>query len=280
MRWFIKISLGIIVLFVLSIGIDLFSIYQRNKPIFAIKDNNIYYGLLYDIYDCEEYSSVQIKLKWSKYSCPKESIPLEVTTNFTIIDKTENCNEVLEQFYEDDDYKYYFLCKKSDTTFLNFGKYFNGDDVIFTVKDALEKKMVNIKYLEEKGLEFIKEPKIEILVELDNEKKLTKLDKKIDNNSIYYYGLKSVKVKKETKIDDFINMIEDKEILNQIINEMDYIDTYKDGGSKLYRFKSTTNTGYSILKCHTIDGNNDLYIGDYQMNYEEHFCKGVIEWLN
>ncbi len=158
-----KIVLIIVCIFVLCIVLDILSIYTRNKPIFAIKDNNaediVYKGLIYDTYNCREYSAPQIKAKWSKFICSNKLIPLEVKSDFKIIDKTEICAQALEKFYEDEQYEYYFHCIKNATTLLNFGKYFDGSDVIFTVKDALEKNMVTIKQLEEKGLDFIRKSK-------------------------------------------------------------------------------------------------------------------------
>lgn len=33
-------------------------------------------------------------------------------------------------------------------------------------------------------------------------------------------------------------------------------DMYKDGGSMEYHYEN-----YTIIKCHTVDGNRDVYIG-------------------
>ncbi len=70
----IKTLAIILTVLVLSIVLDIISIYYRNKPIFAIKvdcwcNDQIYKGLLYDTYNCDEYSSPQIKAKWSNFSC-------------------------------------------------------------------------------------------------------------------------------------------------------------------------------------------------------------------
>ena len=56
--------------------------------------------------------------------------------------------------------------------------------------------------------------------------------------------------------------------INNLIDDMELIDTYKDGGSKLY--KSDT---ISLLKCNTIEGNKDIYIGDTNLEYQENYCK-------
>ena len=56
--------------------------------------------------------------------------------------------------------------------------------------------------------------------------------------------------------------------INSLINNMKLIDTYKDGGTKLYK-----NDTISIIKCNTIDGNKDIYIGDTNLEYQENYCK-------
>lgn len=65
----------IILILVVLIGCDIYSINKREKPIFVINEetsgnNKIYRGILYDTYDCEIFSSMQIKLKTTKYNCP------------------------------------------------------------------------------------------------------------------------------------------------------------------------------------------------------------------
>ncbi len=56
--------------------------------------------------------------------------------------------------------------------------------------------------------------------------------------------------------------------INNLTNSMKLVDTYKDGGTKLYK-----NDSIALIKCNTIDGNKDIYIGDINLEYEESFCK-------
>lgn len=56
--------------------------------------------------------------------------------------------------------------------------------------------------------------------------------------------------------------------INSLINDMELVDTYKDGGTKLYK-----NDSIALIKCNTIDGNKDVYIGDTNLEYQESFCK-------
>ena len=43
---------------------------------------------------------------------------------------------------------------------------------------------------------------------------------------------------------------------------------YKDGGSIMYK-----NNDIAILKCNTVSGNKDIYIGKSNLRYESDYCK-------
>ncbi len=41
-------------------------------------------------------------------------------------------------------------------------------------------------------------------------------------------------------------------------------DMYQDGGSMIYKYEN-----YTIIKCHTLDGNRDVYIGNTEMTIDD-----------
>lgn len=71
MKKILKFILIFIVIIMVCIIIDLISIFNFNKPIFAIRVNNSnrYIGIFYDTYNCLEYSVPQIKMKGTKFTC-------------------------------------------------------------------------------------------------------------------------------------------------------------------------------------------------------------------
>lgn len=108
--------------------------------------------------------------------------------------------------------------------------------------------------------------------------KITKT-KDCDNKVIEYYKYEEQKVYlvclDEIKLDDatlkdyFSKTYQTfDDSINNLINSMKLVDTYKDGGTKLYK-----NDSIALIKCNTIDGNKDIYIGDINLEYEESFCK-------
>jgi len=59
--------------------------------------------------------------------------------------------------------------------------------------------------------------------------------------------------------------------IKHLTNIIDYIDTLKDGGTTIHKSNSYDIT---IIKCNTIGGNKDIFIGDYSMSFDnDSMCK-------
>lgn len=155
-----KIILGIIAIAFLGFVVDIICIFNFNKPLIILKTENIgtlntiYRGIIYDTYNCAEYTIPQIKFKWVKYTCNvskenKGEILEIVDTTKEIYNFT--CAEALEQFYEDDNYKYFYSCIKSKYIIV---KYENGYEE--TVKDALKHGNIKIADLDRYNISYIK----------------------------------------------------------------------------------------------------------------------------
>lgn len=71
--------------------------------------------------------------------------------NIVIIDATYACDDMIEEFYSDNDYIYYFPCTKSSSIYV---KYANGNKELLV--NALQSNKVTIKKLESAGLKFYK----------------------------------------------------------------------------------------------------------------------------
>lgn len=118
MKKSLKIILIIISIIILCFITDLICVFMIERPIFAIKDeNNVYKSIIYDTYICDEYTVPQIKLKGTKFSC--SNVKVDISKVIEIVDTTKDiedfaCAEVLEQFYEDEIYRYYYSCIKSE----------------------------------------------------------------------------------------------------------------------------------------------------------------------
>ena len=152
----LKITLGIIAFIILCFVIDLLCIFNINRPLFAVQARKpyTYIGLLYDTYNCPEYSVPQIKTKGTKFSCAVDKI--NIGNVVEIKDTTKNikdfsCDEALEEFYEDEQYEYFYNCIKGKYIIV---KYKNGFEE--TVEDALKNGTITISDLDKYNIEYIK----------------------------------------------------------------------------------------------------------------------------
>ena len=70
---------------------------------------------------------------------------------------------------------------------------------------------------------------------------------------------------KEALLENKITMEEIIAKANKDLNENNITgDMYQDGGSMIYKYDN-----YAIIKCHTLDGNRDVYIGSKDMNIND-----------
>lgn len=75
-------------------------------------------------------------------------------------------------------------------------------------------------------------------------------------------GKNSMDLKEYLTIDSNVLNI----IITNLTKKLEW--SYDDGGSILF-----SGNGFNILKCHTTEGNNDIYIGNKDMIYLSNFCK-------
>ena len=158
MKKSIKIIIGIVVVFLLTIVIDLICIFTINRPIFVISEDYgnyaIYKGLFFNTYNCSEYSIPQIKGKGIKFNCA--NIKLEEAKIIDIIDKTKEinnftCDSALELFYQDDTYNYYYSCIKSKYIVVKYESGYEEE-----VKNALKRGIIKISDLDKYSIDYIK----------------------------------------------------------------------------------------------------------------------------
>lgn len=89
------------------------------------------------------------------------------------------------------------------------------------------------------------------------------------NINIYTYCLNDMEVNVENikvKLDEYISNNDDW--LEKITNEIDDVYVLSDGGTKIYKGSNIT-----VIKCNTLYGNKDVYIGNKDLEFKENFCK-------
>lgn len=149
----IKIWIIVVIIILSMFALDIVCIYTLNRPLFVVQNDgkNVYRGLIYDTYNCAEYSSPQIKFKGTKFSC----LDVEIS-NYQIIDKTKEttnylCAEALESFYKDKRYTYYWNCMKDKYVVVRY-----EDGTEEKVSDALVRNKITIDDLDRFNISYIR----------------------------------------------------------------------------------------------------------------------------
>ena len=147
-------------------------------------------------------------------------------------------------------------------------------------EEFLEKANIDSKYIkfEQGGPYNTNSLDIDLKVSSENNDKNINFKEylKFDNRTIYLAENVSelfiVENKNQTSLKKYIiNSTEsvDKSIEN-ITNLLNKQSILKDGGTIIFKNKDKNMT---LIKCNTIDGNKDIYIGDYNLNFKSNMCK-------
>ena len=89
-----------------------------------------------------------------------------------------------------------------------------------------------------------------------------------DGRNIYTYCIENITIEMKDRKAELKSYIEDNSnAINEIINTLKLEDTLMDGGTQIYKGDIT------LIKCNTLDGNKDIYIGNNNMKFKQNFCK-------
>lgn len=160
------------------------SVIFKKEPLIVISTINregvkISNSILYKTYNCN--GTIYVESKTSKFDCPVVPKGISITQN-----NKDICVDGIDYFYEDENYRYYFTCMKSNYIFIK------KDDKEYTLKDALNNKIITINDIENL-IEFNKESKkdTEVIKEVElvreNNKCITKSEKIYTYNKMEYY---------------------------------------------------------------------------------------------
>mgnify|MGYP004559894155 CR=1 FL=1 len=146
--------------------------------------------------------------------------------------------------------------------------------------EFLEKANIDSKYIkfEQGGPYNTNSLDIDLKVSSENNDKNINFKEylKFDNRTIYLAENVSelfiVENKKQTSLRKYIinttrSVNKSIESITNLLNKQSIL---KDGGTIIFKNKEKNIT---LIKCNTIDGNKDIYIGDYNLNFKSNMCK-------
>lgn len=104
----------------------------------------------------------------------------------------------------------------------------------------------------------------------DNKKECNKVELLLTKNGrkIYTYCLENITITINNEEKELKKYIENNnDAISEISKSLKLESILSDGGTKIYKGDIT------LIKCNTIAGNKDVYIGNSGMKFKENFCK-------
>ena len=283
MKGKVKIILTVICILIGIILLDTIqAVIFNNNPILKIREDynggSLYYidkGILVKAYQYTD-GKKDVVLRWEKYSPYENDITQEQPYFFgKVIEST--AQYILVEPNEGEEIR-----KSSDKISIGLGE---NNDMIYPVGTNL--KITYTGEIMESYPAQIKATNIEVKSADEFELKVNELIETTDNklykilgkeeSETYDYDIYCYNVNVEIEIDGNLLSLRDALLNNKIsMNEIleksnkDLLEgkitvaNYKDGGSRLYKYDD-----YTILKCHTIDGNRDVYFGTPEMTIND-----------
>lgn len=203
--------------------------------------------------------------------------------------QTQNKPTNLEDTYKA--ISYYFSNSKVDKS--NLGSFYIDDEkniiIVKLVENTVKNqetflKLINVdkKYIEFKQGGPYKNDDIDIDIELsvafDQTCGNIEFNKCLNQDDIKVYLEENINnlyitfLGEKMNFNDYANSLNqslDRSIKN-LTDKLEATDALNDGGTTIYKDKAKNIT---VIACHTLNGNKDVYIGDYQLNYKENMCK-------
>ncbi|MBQ8472987.1 MAG: hypothetical protein IJ501_05740 [Bacilli bacterium] len=149
----------------------------------------------------------------------------------------------------------------------------NVDEIYFYTGNKGYKKVLE----KTDNNEWIKVSKIEVVKpEYYNDIKFNKYLER-DNKTIYlagnieeiYYTDLDIRMSLNDYITKSYQTTDDS--IKHLTDILDYVATLNDGGTTIYK---SSEYDITVIKCNTISGNKDIFIGDYTMNFDSDLmCK-------
>lgn len=255
----IIISLLLISMFILLL--DLSFIYLKNKPLIYLSQskytNNIKYeGIFYNVMKCSDNRALVVS-KNSKFNCP-----MVVDNNYLVAKVTDiSDNNISLVGLVNLGY-----LKRGETIQVRVNSISDislGDYIMGMVSSTDDKTMVTLGYIS------ILENYYNIFINSGDENIDIKGVVNLDGSSykIYYVGIQEVILEigsYKYELSEALGI--DILLITDIIDDMDIYSSLTD--SDIYQ-----KDNLRIIKCHTLEGNRDIYIGNNNLEYQESYCK-------
>ena len=176
----------------------------------------------------------------------------------------DDINIPLEKYYNEIKDKKFGLC---GLNLKHISTNYKNDESDYDVKNA--KTIILDDSIEVSGKKLDEKVRLVVYPTKNNNcKDEIRLYSQYGNSNVYFVCIGEVEIVYHPNMShvETINY-NSKSNIDYIIRQMNIKEQYRDGGSIMYERE-----GLRILKCNTVDGNKDIYIGYNNLEYKDGYC--------
>lgn len=240
------------------------------KEELADEDSYVDRGIIIDTFYCTKEKDIQTiswKFKGSKFTCPIDNVSISYLKELQ-----DNITNILDEKKDYSNYSSCYVDEENKVVIIEL------EDNSLEQQEWFRKNIMDSEYIHFKQGEKATVSTMDFYIykpEFHNDIKFNDYYKNNDR-TIYLAGnIEEFYIVNEGNKDTLKNYISQTyqtfdDSIKSITDKLDKKDILKDGGTTIYKSREKDLT---MVVCKTIDGNKDVLIGDYSMEYEQDMCK-------
>lgn len=240
------------------------------KEELADEDSYVDRGIIIDTFYCTKEKDIQTiswKFKGSKFTCPIDNVSISYLKELQ-----DNITNILDEKKDYSNYSSCYVDEENKVVIIEL------EDNSLEQQEWFRKNIMDSEYIHFKQGEKATVSTMDFYIykpEFHNDIKFNDYYKN-NERTIYLAGnIEEFYIVNEGNKDTLKNYISQTyqtfdDSIKSITDKLDKKDILKDGGTTIYKSREKDLT---MVVCKTIDGNKDVLIGDYSMEYEQDMCK-------
>ena len=249
----------------------------KNSPIISWKeemadeDSYVDRGIIIDTFYCTKEKDIQTiswKFKGSKFTCPIDNVSISYLRELQ-----NDIDDILIQKKDYDNFSASYVDEENKVLIIELVDN-NKEKQNWFKKNIMDSEYIQFKQGEKATVStmdfYILKPESHDDIKFNDYYKISDRTIYLAGNIEEFYVIpeNDIKITLKHYMSNICETFD--ESIKSITDKLDKKDILKDGGTTIYKSKDKDIT---MIVCKTIDGNKDIFIGDYSLEYEQNMCK-------
>lgn len=244
----------------------------KNSPIISWKeeladeDSYVDRGIIIDTFYCTKEKDIQTiswKFKGNKFTCPIDNVSISYLRELQ-----NDIDDILIQKKDYNNFSASYVDEENKVLIIELVDNSKEEQNWFK-KNIMDSEYIKFKQGEKATIStidfYISKPKTHDDIKFNDYYKISDRTIYLSGNIEEFYVIpeNDVKITLKHYMSNICETFD--ESIKSITDKLDKKDILKDGGTTIYKSEDKDIT---MIVCKTIDGNKDIFIGDYSMNFD------------